>query len=159
MKTLLTTLTLLLIVPAVALAQDWREELGSDMVTISDGKMVYQEFGLVKITFPGYETNQFQVKLYSEAPHESVMTRDKFVALTSSYFTILLLESIAQAYQVTAAEFLEAFDYTELDNPIGTPDLEMNLFMTDEGMQFEIVNTQSGERVRHTMTWEEVFGG
>lgn len=159
MKTLLTALTLLLIVPTVALAQDWREELGSDMVTISDGKMTYQEFGLVKITFPGYEASQFQVKLYSEAPHEGVMTRDKFVSLTSTYFTILLLETIAQVHQVSAVEFFEAYDYTELENPIGTPDVEMNLFMTNEGLQFEIVNTGSGERVRHTMTWEEVFGG
>lgn len=40
---------------------------------------------------------------------------------------------------------------------VGTPDMELNLFMTDDGMQFEVVNTASGQRSRNTMTWAEVF--
>jgi hypothetical protein len=53
---------------------------------------------------------------------------------------------------------MQGYDYTELEQPIGTPDLEMNLFMTAEGMQIEFVNTGTGERSRNRMTWAEVYG-
>jgi hypothetical protein len=99
-----------------ASAQDWGNMLSENLVTIESGKMVFEEFGLVKLQLPGYEQSRFQVKLHSEAPQDGIISRDNFVALTSSYFTIILLESLAQAYQVTAAESLEAFDYTELES-------------------------------------------
>ena len=35
--------------------------------------------------------------------------------------------------------------------------LELNLTMTNEGMQFEVVNTSSGQKTRQTMTWDQVF--
>ena len=80
-----------------ASAQDWRQELGEELVTIQAGKMVFDEFGIVKIQFPGFEEDRFQIKLHSEAPQGGVISRDNFVALTSSYFTIILLEVLAQA--------------------------------------------------------------
>jgi len=49
-------------------------------------------------------------------------------------------------------------DFTELAAPIGTPDVELNLIMTNEGLQFEWVNTADGQRRRWTSTWAEVFG-
>ena len=155
----LLPLVLLSLVSIGASAQDWREKLSAELVTIEAGKMVFEEYGLVKLQFPGYEESRFQIKLHSEVPQGGAVSRDNFVALTSSYFTIIMMESLAQAYQVTAAEFLEAFDYTELESLIGTADLEMNLFMTNEGLQIEIVNTSTGEQMRHTMTWAEVYEG
>jgi hypothetical protein len=64
----------------------------------------------------------------------------------------------AEAYQVPASQFLQAVDFTELAAPIGTPDVELNLIMTNEGLQFEWVNTADGQRRRWTSTWAEVFG-
>ena len=40
---------------------------------------------------------------------------------------------------------------------IGTPDVELNLLMTNDGLQFELVNTADGTRSRWTSTWAEVF--
>jgi hypothetical protein len=40
---------------------------------------------------------------------------------------------------------------------IGPPDVERNLFMTNEGLQFEWVNTADGTRSRWTSTWAEVY--
>jgi hypothetical protein len=53
--------------------------------------------------------------------------------------------------------FLQGLNYTELTAAIGTPDLDLNLVMTNEGMQLESVITASGERSRQTITWAEVF--
>jgi hypothetical protein len=52
---------------------------------------------------------------------------------------------------------MQGLDYTQLKAAIGTPDLELNLTMTNEGMQFEVVNTSSGQKTRQTRTWEQVF--
>ncbi len=47
----------------------------------------------------------------------------------------------------------------ELQTAIGTADIELNLFMTGEGMQIEFVDTSTGQRTRQTMTWGEVYAG
>ena len=152
----IAALALLLIAPGLH-AQDWREQLGRDAVAIKDGKMVYEQTGLVKIGIAGYEPARFQVRVRSEAPARGLISRDNFVAMTTQTFVTLFLAVFAEAYEVPASAFLEGFDYTELAAPIGTPDIELNLVMTNEGIQFEVVNTASGERSRHTQTWAEAF--
>lgn len=142
---------------SVASAQEWRNELKSDVVVVRAGKMIIEEVGLYKLGVAGYQPSQVQVKIHSEAPVGGAIGRDNFVSLTTLTFTTVFLTALAEAYRVPASQFLEGVDYTELTNPIGTPDLELNLVMTNEGMQLEVVNTASGERTRHTMTWAEVF--
>jgi hypothetical protein len=85
------------------------------------------------------------------------MSRDNFVAITAQMMVVTFLTVYAEAYQVTARQFLQAVDFTELAAPIGTPDVELNLIMTNEGLQFEWVNTADGQRSRSTMTWAEVY--
>jgi hypothetical protein len=68
-----------------------------------------------------------------------------------------LLGALAESHRVTATEFLQGLDYTQLKSAIGTPDSELNLTMTNEGMQCEVVNTSSGQETRQTMTWDQVF--
>lgn len=154
--TVLALLALLIAAPGLD-AQDWREQLARDAVAIKDGKMVYEEVGLIKIKVAGYEPAQFQVKVRSEAPASGVISRDNFVSLTAQSFLTFFLVAFADAYEVPASAFLEGFDYKELAAAIGTPDLEMNIVMTGEGIQFEFVNTATGERSRHTETWAQVF--
>lgn len=152
----IAALALLLIAPGLY-AQDWREQLSREAVTIKDGKMVYEQTGLAKLEIAGYEPARFQVRVRSEAPAKGVISRDNFVSLTAQTFVTLFLMVFAEAYEVPASAFLEGFEYTELAAPIGTPDVELNLAMTSEGIQIEIVNTASGERSRHTETWAQVF--
>ena len=138
-------------------AQDWRAQLKSDAVVIRGGKMIYDEVGLYKIKIAGYEPAQVQVKVHSEAPQGGPISRDTFVSLTTLMFTMTFVAALAESYRVTASQFLQGLDYTQLKSAIGTPDLELNLTMTNEGMQFEVVNTSSGQKTRQTQTWEQVF--
>jgi len=146
------------VVAAPLAAQDWRQSLSEDLVSVSDGKMVSEEFNLVKIAVPGYEPVQLQLKVHAEAPEGGLISRDNFVALTAQMMIVVFFGVYAQAYQVNALDFIQAVDFTELAAPIGTPDIELNLFMTDEGMQFEWVNTADGQRSRWTSTWAEMYG-
>jgi hypothetical protein len=138
-------------------AQDWRAQLKADVVVIRGAKMIYDEVGLFKIKVAGYDTAQVQVKVHSEAPQGGLVSRDNFVSLTTLMFTMTFTTAMAESYQVPASQFLQGLDYTQLKSAIGTPDLELNLFMTNEGMQFEVVNTSSGQKTRQTQTWEQVF--
>ena len=80
-----------------------------------------------------------------------------FVLLSTQVHTTLLFGILSEAYQVSFSDFINAYDSEPLDAPIGMPDLELNLVMTGEGIQVEILNTTTGERTRFTDTWANVF--
>ncbi len=154
----LSQLAVLILLSSALAAQEWRVRLAEDVVEIRDDMMVYDEIGLLKFALRSYQPTQWQVKLHSEAPVAGPLSRDQFVAITAATFLTLLQASLAQAYvQVAARQFLAAMDYTELDAAIGTPDLELNLVMTNNGMQVEVVNRTTGQRQRHTSTWEQFY--
>lgn len=150
-------LALSLLIPTVLSAQDWREELQSDLVVHRDGKMIIEEYSMERVNLPGYEPLELQVKFYAEVPHDDTISRDRFVAM-SSYLLITVLQTmLAEAYNVSALEFLQGYDSEDLDAPIGRPDLEISVFMTGEGFQLEIRNTLTGDVSRVTETWEETM--
>jgi hypothetical protein len=118
--------------------------------------MVAEEYELVKIQVPGQEARQVQFKVHAEAPAGGAISRQ----LRGGHRPDDggdVSELNAQASQVPALQFLQAVGFTELAAPIGTPDVELNLFMTNEGMQFEWVDTADGQRSRWTSTWAEMF--
>jgi len=149
---------LLAVLASSVRSQDWRAQLSADAVMVSGGKMLYDEVGLYRIQVSGYQDAQVQVKLHAEAPASGLVSRDNFISLSTLMFTMVFTTALAEAYQVPASQFLQGLDYMELQSPIGTADMELNLVMTNQGMQFEVVNTASGQRTRQTMTWEQVFG-
>ncbi len=157
MRGLVCAVVLGLALTGQALGQtDWREDLKSDLVAERDGKLVLEEYVIYRLRVSGYEPSDVQVKFYSEAPADGTISRDNFVAYTTTFGTFVLLTSFAQAYQVSAAELLDGLESTELEKPIGTPDMELNIFMTGEGIQVELVDTATGQRSRMVETWEEL---
>lgn len=150
-------LAFLLVAALPARAQDWRQQLKADLVTIANGKMTYNDVGLYKVEVPGYQPAQFQVRIHSEAPAAGPVSRDNFVSITSMTASTLSITALAEGYQIPASVFMQHFDYTQLKSTIGTPDLELNLTMTDEGLQIEVANNSSGQKTRSTMTWEQLY--
>ena len=140
MSWILRAAALLSIIVSPVFAQDWRQELKADLVTIANGKMTLNDIGLYKIAVPGYQAAQYQVKIHSEAPAVGTISRDNFVSLTSMTASTVFITALAEGYRIAASDFMQHVDYTELKSAIGTPDLELNLTMTSEGIQFEIVN-------------------
>jgi hypothetical protein len=136
---------------------DWKTELGEDLVEIQGDKMMLEEYALIKLNVQGQETNNLQVKLYAEAPKDGIISRDNFVNLTSMVTYMSLLEIYANAYQLSASEYFQAVDIEQIPNPIGTPDIELNLTATNAGLQIEFVSTADNQRRRVTQTWEEMY--
>ena len=145
---------LVLSIPSILNAQDWREELSADLVVHVDDKMVIEGYSMERINLPGYEPVQFQLKYHMETPHDGAISRDNFVAF-STYMGVTVLQiMLAEGYDVSPAEFLAAYESEDLDAAIGTPDLEISVVMTGEGYQLEIRNTLTNEVSRVTETWE-----
>ena len=145
---------LILSIPSILNAQDWREKLAADLVVHIDDKMVIEKYSIERIRLPGYAPAEYQVKFYMETPHDGAISRDFFVAFSAYYGITFLQTMLAADYNVTAAAFLAAYESEDLDAPIGTPDLEISIFMTGEGFQLEIRNTLTNQVSRSTETWE-----
>ena len=159
MKKYVALMALALVTASSAGAQQqWRDELLEDLVNIRDGKMVIEAYSLDRISLAQYEPVEFQVKLYSEVPATGVISRDNFVALSAVLAITVLQLALAEAFDVPASEFLAAYDSKDLDQPIGRPDLEINIYMTAEGFQLEFIDTTTGQTSRVTQTWDKVVG-
>ncbi|HEX6133134.1 MAG TPA: hypothetical protein VFZ24_04085 [Longimicrobiales bacterium] len=150
---------LFLLLPVAGQAQnaDWRAQLRADLVTVRDGKMMLEEFGLYELAFPGHDPIRMQVKVSSEAPVAGVISRDNFIALTTTWTMTVLITAMAAQFEVPVSEFMDALKMQELEHAIGTPDLELNFVMTAEGMEVEAVNTSDGTSERSVMRWAELF--
>ena len=145
------------VAPAYAQA-DWRRELARDYARVEAGKLLIDDYSIVRIVVEGYEPAQFQVAVHSEAPADGLISRDQFVATTASLSTLILVNSLSEAFSVPASKFLQGFSSQTLSSPIGTPDLQLNFFMTDEGIQMEVVDTATNGRTRVVWSWAEALG-
>lgn len=132
-------------------------ELRSDQVVVSEGKFRYSETGVMTIAIPGYEETTLQYQVNSEAPASGPISRDNFMGMTAQLATMVMIMAFAEGYEVPASVFLENVDIQETEGLIGNPDVRLNLFMTGEGMQVEIIGPD-GQPARFTRTWQQVFG-
>ncbi len=144
------------ILATTAFAQDvdWRAEIGAEMVQIQDGKMVYEDFEICRVE--GSDL-RMQVRYYAEAPVDAGISRDFFISQTVASDALILYGFLAEASGLSFSAFLNVFDCDPLSAPIGTVDLELNLFMTADGFQFEFVDTAAGDRERSAATWSETY--
>ena len=160
MKALILVGALVGFVPSFATAQtDRRAMMMEDLVSVDDGKWVIEEFSMERLDVPGYEPVEYQLRLYAEVPNTGVMTRDFFVRITYETQAAILLSMLAEAYQTTPSQFLVAYESTPLQAAIGQPDVELSLFMTEEGIQFEWKDTTTGQTNRSTILWDDPIGG
>jgi hypothetical protein len=58
---------------------------------------------------------------------------------------------------MSASEYLQAIGIEQIQDPIGTPDIEINLAATNSGLQIEFLSTANNQRHRVTRTWEEIY--
>lgn len=158
MRALPAVPVLLVLGSAPAAAQfDWRADLRSDQVVVSEGNFTYTETGVITIALPGYEEGTLQYRIRSEAPATGVISRDNFIGITAQTAAVLLVTLFAESYDVAALDLFDALHFEQTDALIGNADLQLNLYMTGEGLQMEVIGAD-GQPIRHTQTWEQVYG-
>lgn len=141
----------ILMVPALTRAESSRQD---DLVTVRDSKFIVEEYSLCEFHRPsGFgPTPKFQMRTYSEAPAEDVISRDNFVAYTATTLTVLRLGMVSRL-GLSLSQAFNALDCNEIPAPIGTVDLEVRITITADGMQVEFVDNSTGQVTRNTSPW------
>jgi len=133
----------LLIVKNSKSQTNYAARLHSDIVTIKDGKYSSQNYYLIDFG----DGTIIQAKLMASSP-TTVMSRDNFVSIYSSYGATFLLTAFCELGMGTP-------NIKELDEIIGEPDLELNFVMARNGLQIQI--HAFNERENITMRWSDIF--
>ncbi len=133
-----------------------KDVMKKDVMQISDGKMIAEEYGLYKIDIKGYKSFSKQFKFHAEAANTGFISRDQFVTTYTIMKTYFLQMMFADAYNVKIKTFMEGSNYEELEEPIGNVDLEINIYMNEQGIQVEMINSIDNTIERRTLTWEEM---
>jgi hypothetical protein len=156
--------TALSLQPALAQSNSAVEaRLRSDVVTEQEGKFTIDRFSICQLVRPvtlgGGATDPFQVKSHMEAPADGFISRDNFVTFSTEVAFQLRVDFASQFIQgLTPSEALAALLCKQIESPIGKVDLELDLYMTRDGVQVGIRETSSGESETQTRTWNQMLG-
>jgi hypothetical protein len=82
------------------------------------------------------------------------VSRDNFVAMITQQEIVFGLASASRP-GITPMDAVRALQCSPLTSPIGTPDIQLRITMTQEGMQVEVTDTGSGKTSRSVQTWGE----
>lgn len=121
-------------------SQNIEKDLLKDIVVIDKDKFTAYDYTLLKL---GDGVTTFQIKSYAEAPSTGVISRDNFVFIFS-YLTVTIIEGLTEDPNATT---------DDLEEIIGNPDIEINLYMNKTGFQAE-VKGPSGTN-RFTQKWSD----
>lgn len=133
------------ILPISAISQtNWKELLRQDFVQIQDDKLTMVDYFLLKGQDEMGNPIAAQVKMYAQAPNTGFISRDNFVSFATMVYLPILLAM--------------GGEYEQLEEALGTPDVEINLFMGTEGIQIEVKDNTTNTTNRNTMTWASMFG-
>ncbi len=140
---------LLLILSVNAYSQDWKQELARDIVVVKDGKMTATDLTLITILSNG---RTMQVKSYGEAPANSFISRDQFVAFFSTGVNSITEKILKEAGLKEDDYKTKTIDVKDL---IGNAEVELYFYLGKTGMQTVIKGGGKEEKV--TLTWETIF--
>lgn len=137
--------------------------LRNDVVTEQEGKFTIDRFSICQLVRPailgGGTTDPFQVKSHMEAPTDGFISRDNFVTFSTEIAFQLRVDFASEFIPgLTPSEALAALQCKQIGSPIGKVDLELDLYMTRDGVQVGIRETNSGESETQTRTWNQMLG-
>jgi hypothetical protein len=134
------------------------EKLKEDLVSVRDGKLVYEDVSLCQIKDPTGADRpagpKFQLRSYSEAANTGFISRDHFLIHTFFVNTFFVVGLSNQMLPLTPSQAIQALDCESLSSPIGSPDFEIITHFTPEGYQAEFVDKASGKRTLSTEIWK-----
>jgi len=116
----------------------WQKELKQDLVKIVEGKLTITEYAVCR-----EQDSSVQIRTYSEAP-KGVVSRDNFVA-----FTVLYAASMLQT--------IGNLECHDIDAPIGNVDVDILIYMTEQGIRLETRDSRTNLKNSETLLWSDVF--
>ena len=156
MKTFIAAALALLVIGSAAHSEDPIPDRQTDLVEKRDGKWVIDRILLCQVRSGAFQSTQpsrqFQIEWCSEAPVRGAVSRDFFVYYSTLYWNQLQTRLLQQSGFVLNYP-RPSLNCDPIEDPIGTPEFRARLFITSEGIQFDIANTATGEVTRNTSGW------
>ena len=137
--------------------------LQSDLVKEQDGKFVIEEYRVCQVNMTkehgGGSTLPIKIKRHIEAPAKGVISRDNLVRMSTEILNGLAISLVGEMIEgITVEQAIQALDCRTSTQPFDNYDYEVNLNMSGEGIQINVLEKSSGESSKDTVNWSEVFG-
>ena len=137
-----------------------KEHLLTDIVQVKDGKFVIEEYRICQIRRPeefgGGATVPIKVKRHVEAPAKGVISRDNFIRISTEVLNSLGTTFVGQMIEgITAEQAQTALVCKQFFQPIGAYDYEVDLIMDANGLNLNILETTTKEKVQQSMSWDQ----
>lgn len=156
MKTLAAGALILSMVSTAHAGRDVREEITRDLVTVTNGEMIFERHALCSMT--GRKLDQaidLQYKLSVSAPTTSKISRDYFAFMSESIH-LQLKKNLKESLPKRQKKRVEFVSCNEIPQPIGKPDVTTLAQMTNDGIQ--ITFEANDHKERKTMLWSNLSG-
>jgi len=139
---------------------DIKAHLLSDIVQVKDGKFVIEEYRICQIRRPeefgGGATVPIKVKRHVEAPAKGVISRDNFIRISTEVLNNLGITFVGQMIEgITAEQAQTALVCKQFFQPIGAYDYEVDLSMDANGMNLNILETTTKEKMQQSVSWDQ----
>ena len=143
---------------------DIQKLMKKDRVVQKDGKFKIEGYHLCRLYRPkhlgGGVSKPFQVRARAEAPAQGVVSRDNFLVLFTEITLGLRVKFAADFIKgLTPIQALDALQCEQIDAPVGTVELKVDLKMDKKGIKIEILKPETGKKQTQMTPWKDVFGG
>lgn len=144
----------------LAAADDGIPERLETVVRVEGGKMIMEDFmdcllDQERLGRAGEPPLKRVVRTYAEAPESGVVSRDFFVQTATSNQTLLVLVPMVLAGRGAGPDAVEALTCRDLDPPVERVDIELKLFMSADGLQFEYRDNVNQKQASFQQPWDE----
>ena len=134
---------------AHAASEDWRSEITRDYVSARDGRLCYESTSICRAD----GEKNVQLRTVAEAA-DSAVSRDFFVSfVTARELGFVFRLQIA----IAARGHKGVLDCSNLQGPIGKPDVTLELVITADGYQVQELGPGGEVALRETKSWAEVY--
>ena len=130
----------------------------SDLVTVRDGRLVYDHHSLCAMRdAAATPSERVLVHIEAVAPEDAI-SRDQFVALVQRMEAVYLM-GIGEGWRpgASALSMAQILDCRARLNPSEAAPLEMSIVVNDAGFEATFSDRRAGTTSTHAETWAEAF--
>jgi len=138
----------------------WKRNLSEPLIHARDGKMVFEQVGLCVYQPPGDATDpqrSFHLKIYAEAPDDSFISPDNFVAVTVGLTTRVVLALAQRVPDVSPLQAFHALRCKAVSDPPAEVEHELRYVFKHEGIEVRRINRLTGERTLEVIAWNDLY--
>lgn len=159
MKRLLLLLVVLSLATVSTTSAQVPPALGSEIVRVEDGALIYESYGVLEIRIAGSEVQNLRVRIHGEAASEDIISATRFSALSASLAHMAVITAAAESVSSSAAEFLDGTQFRLRLAELAPEevDLDVELLVTSEAVDVTVSDLRDYETFHHQISWTSLL--